>query len=914
MYQDEFIKGQLWLSEYEPELGIGKIISTDFRNIDVEFINTKVKRKYSTRTAPLKRLIFKQGDNVNTKSGKSYIIEGLREENGLILYQTKEKELLESEITEAFDFNLVEEKIFSGVVSENSLFNLRSEILKFQSKLEKSHLKGFMGSRTQLIPHQMYIAQEVSSRNNPRVMLADEPGLGKTIEAGMIIHNLILNEKISRVLILTPQSLVNQWFVEMARKFNLSFQIFDDEHLLNLNKEREDDGSNPFEEYELAISNIEFLANNDDYREFVLDSEWDLLVVDEAHRLEVYEDEFEETSPEYELVEELTFASKGVLLLTATPEQKGLETYFGHLKLLDPDRFYSFESFRKGELLYKDISGIISKLNNKEDLDDRQKKLLSLYLDIKNLDKKLSDAQNDSSIMEHLINDLVDRHGTGRVIFRNTRKVMKNFPKRNVFNYPVKKESKKDPKIAVVSELLKKNKGEKFLLICESKEKVIQIEKELKETVFVKTALFHEGINLMARDRNAAYFREEDGADILLASEIGSEGRNFQFAHNLILFDLPLNAELIEQRIGRLDRIGQTNEINIHIPYIENSEEEVIFKVFHDGMGIFEEYVSGTSNIFSKFEFKIEDVAETGEGLDKLLKEIKAYKEKVTNDFENGRDRLLEINSFKPKIAEKIISDIDSREKSSDLEHIMTQLFDYFGVDYEELKEDVYSVIPADNMLVEHFPHVPIDGTTITYNRKIALEREDYKFITPDHPMVSGAIDLLLGSEGGNTALASLPSKEKQDMAVEIIFVIDCMAPKFLQPSRFLPPMPMRIVVDKNHNIKDLSEEFLQQNLKDIDFKLFFSKEDFSQDILKGIIDAGKKHLEKDFSSIIERSKKEMFESLSYEVERIEHLSKVNPNVREEEMEFAKKRMAMLDHYITSASLRVDSIRLITFG
>lgn len=911
MYQDEFVKGQLWLSEYEPELGIGKVIETDFRSIDIEFINTKVKRKYSTKTAPLKRLVFKQGDNVNTKSGNSFIIEGLREENGLIIYKTKEKELFESEITEAFNFNLVEEKILSGVVSENNLFNLRHEILKFQAKLEKSHLKGFMGSRTQLIPHQMYIAQEVSSRTNPRVMMADEPGLGKTIEAGMIIHNLLLNEKISRVLILTPQSLVNQWFVEMARKFNLSFQIFDDEHLLN--QERENDGSNPFEEYELAISNIEFLSNNDEYREFVLESEWDLLVVDEAHRLEVSEDEFEDTSPEYELVEELTFSSKGVLLLTATPEQKGLETYFGHLKLLDPDRFYSFESFRKGELLYKDISAIITKIQNKDNLDDKQKKLLSLYLDSKDIEAKLSQAKEDNLFMDHLINELVDRHGTGRVIFRNTRKIMENFPKRNVFNYPVKKENKKDPKIAIVADLLKKNKGEKFLLICESKEKVLQIEKELKETVFVKTALFHEGINLMARDRNAAYFREEDGADILLASEIGSEGRNFQFAHNLILFDLPLNAELIEQRIGRLDRIGQTHDINIHIPYIKGSEEETIFRVFHEGMGIFEEYVSGTSNIFAKFEYKIDVVAENGKGIDNLLKEIKDYKSKVIEDFENGRDRLLEINSFKPKVAEKLIEDINEREKSKDLENIMIQLFDYFGVEYEELKENVYAVLPADNMLVEHFPQVPMDGTTITYDRTIALQREDYKFITPDHPMVSGAIDLLLGSEGGNTAIASLSGVEKSDMAVEIIFVIDCMAPKFLQPSRFLPPIPLRVVVDKNHKLKDFSEDLLKNNLKDIDFNIFFKKEDVSQDTLKGIIEAGKKYLEKDFSEKVSQAKKEMKETLSYEIERIAYLSKVNPNVREEEMEFAQKRMSLLDHYISSSSLRVDSIRLITF-
>ena len=100
----------------------------------------------------------------------------------------------------------------------------------------------------------------------------------------------------------------------------------------------------------------------------------------------------------------------------------------------------------------------------------------------------------------------------------------------------------------------------------------------------MKVGLFHEGLPLVQRDRNAAWFAEPDGAQLLICSEIGSEGRNFQFAHHLVLFDLPLNPGLLEQRIGRLDRIGQTQTIRIHVPYVESSSEECVLDWYHRGL------------------------------------------------------------------------------------------------------------------------------------------------------------------------------------------------------------------------------------------------------------------------------------------------------------------------------------------
>jgi ATP-dependent helicase HepA len=130
--------------------------------------------------------------------------------------------------------------------------------------------------------------------------------------------------------------------------------------------------------------------------------------------------------------------------------------------------------------------------------------------------------------------------------------------------------------------LLKQLGDQKVLLICRTRELASEIHEKLLREINVNAALFHEGLTMMQRDRHAAFFADEDGARVLLCSEIGSEGRNFQFAHHLVLFDLPRDPELLEQRIGRLDRIGQTSTIHIHVPFIKQTTEEVLARWYHE--------------------------------------------------------------------------------------------------------------------------------------------------------------------------------------------------------------------------------------------------------------------------------------------------------------------------------------------
>lgn len=187
--------------------------------------------------------------------------------------------LLDSKLT----FSKPQDRLFAGQIDRMDRFALRFRARKYQSEQYRLPFAGLRGMRASLIPHQLHIAHEVGQRHAPRVLLADEVGLGKTIEAGMIIHQQLLAGRAERVLIVVPETLQHQWLVEMMRRFNLYFSLFDDSRYA----EAKLDSSNPFETEQLVICSLDFVRRNKQRTEELADAQWDLLVVDEAHhRLE----------------------------------------------------------------------------------------------------------------------------------------------------------------------------------------------------------------------------------------------------------------------------------------------------------------------------------------------------------------------------------------------------------------------------------------------------------------------------------------------------------------------------------------------------------------------------------------------------------------------------------------------------
>lgn len=932
-----FFPGQRYTSEGEPELGIGVVVETQYGRVKIHFTSADETRLYAEGSAPLSRLNIKPGDTIRDASDRPMVVERIQE-GDLFLYIGTDRVISEDELGDIKVQHGADDRLLKGKVDSPALFALRRRSLAHEHARRLSPIQGFVGGRIDLIPHQLYIAHEVSSRFAPRVLLSDEVGLGKTIEACLIIHRLLLSGRASRVLILLPEPLVYQWFVEMLRRFNLWFHILDEARCAEM--EESAPAGNPFLDSQLVICSTEFMASSPKRAQQAWSANWDMLVVDEAHHLKW---SVEEASPSYQVVELLSRAVQGLLLLTATPEQLGIESHFARLRLLDPDRYTDFERFQAEADDHQFTADLIKRLSNGRAISKVDQKWLKKRFPAERVDQ----LEEDNVVRKQLIEDLLDQYGPGRVIFRNTRAAIKGFPKRRVNLHPlqVEKEQKlwldrmnqefdldldregeqkpafhfqKDPRVQWLVSFMEQLRPAKALLICRSKEKVLALEEALKRQSRIKVGVFHEDLNIIQRDRNAAWFADENGAHLLLCSEIGSEGRNFQFAHHLILFDLPLNPELLEQRIGRLDRIGQTEDIQIHVPYLLGSPQEILVRWYHEGLNSFEQNLEGADQLSQRFGAELRELfipiepADRHDGLEKLISETASFRKELKQTLAAGRNRLLERNSFRPKVAKELVSLIEKADHDMTLEQYMTDVFEEFAVEMEDLGPRSYFLHPAPQNL-EAFPGVPQEGIAVSFSRTWALSREDASFLSWDHPIATGTLDMVLSSGTGSSSFGILRAPGKRGLLLEAIFVLETKGGEALQIDRFLPPTPIRIVVD--HRGEDQGEDYptelLDQRLIWAPVDDLLENEVLVETILPNMVSAASDLAELRAASLIMKGIGTMHQSLDREIDRLKQLQEVNQSIRPDEIQLAEQSQQRLTEVMQEAAIRLDAIQLI---
>lgn len=904
--------GQRWISESEPELGLGVIVEVESKTVICFFPATKVDRRYGIQTAPLRRIKFIEGDEVKSQEGVSFIVESVNEDKGLVVYHGAGQTLLETQLADTLSFSKPEERLFAGNIDSNELFKLRYDVLLNQRKLYISPIRGFTGPRLNLIPHQMFVASEVTKRSRPRVLLADEVGLGKTIEAGLILHHLILTGRVERCLILVPDSLVYQWFVEMLKKFQMTFTTINHDSKL-------EPGDNPFEEGQLFVASLKYVMKEEWLIDQIIESKWDLLVVDEAHQLRWAPDN---SSVEYDFVAALAKDTPGVLLLSGTPEILGLAGHYARLHLLDPNRFHDFNQFVEETTGYKPITDLANKLIKGDALGANDKKLLKekVGVNVEGVDK------------DKALQMLVDRHGTGRVYFRNTRKTMASyqefFPKRILRSYPLKLGKTKNPdkklfelKSMWLADFVEKHRDEKTLLICHDKEVVIDLEKVLKDKTTAKVAFFHSGMNLLNRDRQAAYFADPEGAQILLSTEIGSEGRNFEFARHLILFDLPKLPDLLEQRIGRLDRIGQKNDIQIHVPFVEGASDELLMRWYHEGFNAFESSPRGGTELYATVRSELMELlqkTEEGEYPEKdfvtFLKKTQTLHQEIEKKLEEGQDQLVEINSFNHAKAMDFVKELKAADESTELRNFMITIFNQLGVDVEDMNDpDTFFIKPGDNMYLPHFPGLENEGMTITFKRQNALLNEDMTFLTWDHPMVIGIMDFIASKEMGNSTITSWKSSSKESFLFEGYYLLSCVADKKLQIQKWFPPTPLRVTL--NSQMQDVTQKlpkkFLDENVESLSAEKRSELKDLPKEFLKECIKKGKELCIARAKQYKDKFRDDMLKFMNTEIERLEALRKVNPTVSETEILMLKFHRDQMSKAMEKAELSLDSLRVI---
>lgn len=903
--------------------------------VQLVYARTGTVRQYAAQSAPLTRAQFRVGDMI-TLAGRPQRVESVDARDGLLHYAVHGISVCETGLDDLQNVSKAEDRLGQGRVDRNDQFEFRHQALLQRARARRSAAFGLQSARVDLIPHQLRVAQIAADRRPPRVLLADEVGLGKTIEAGLIIARQIASGRAGRVLLLVPETLVYQWFVELLRRFNLAFSIYDAERVeaIELNA----DGRNPFQDDELVLTDSSFIVANPERAKQLVTAGWDLLVIDEAHHLAWSP---EEESPEYVLAEALARRTAGVVLLTATPEQLGRSGHFARLRLLDPARYHDLAAFQQQSAEYAKLSALAAALIEGGALALEQQHTLTATLG------ETAQMPEDDDARDAMLAALIDRHGTGRVMFRNRRAVVGGFPKRvpelvtlpdeqanddlrghllaeflsdvDAHAHALPLNYAKDPRLAWLVALLDEFPADKFLLICRSQAKVLALEDALRAASGVAVARFHEGMSIVQRDRNAAFFQHAEGARLLLCAEIGSEGRNFQFAHHLVFWDLPPDPDQLEQRIGRLDRIGQRRDVHLHFARFRHTAQEALLRWFDEGLDAFRSSPQDGRELLRRFGAELVHVAReyaaghsaAEEALDSLIRRTQAAHRELAAAIQNGRDRLLELATQRAAPDALLQRALQDDDHDPERDEFVLKLFEQFGISAEELGGTIHLLDP-EYLSTEGFPGFEGGPRQATFDRSTALAREDVLFLRLDHPMVQGALDLLLSAETGNAAFLVDAALPPRSALLEAVFLLECVAPAKLHVDRFLPPLPLRAVVDSRLSERPDFQPSDEARRKSGELTIDLGKlRKVLNQLLPPMLKTAQAKVERLARREVEGAMLAADQRLETEIERLVALAEVNPGVRAEEIAAARDEKQQLHELLPESRLRLDAVRLI---
>ena len=930
-----FVPGQRWISSAEPELGLGTILRVEGRSVQVLFAKAGILRPYAADSAPLIRAEFRAGQRVAGK-GIAFLVERVEIKDDLLIYRGEGRELHEGQLDDEQSVSQADDRLVGGRVDTTAQFELRLETLQRRAEARRAANWGLGSSRIGLIPHQLRVAGIAAARRSPRILLADEVGLGKTIEAGMIMARQLATGRASRVLVLLPDPLVYQWFIELRRRFNLNFAIYDEERCEAL--ELADEEVNPFEDDQLVITDFSVLEQHPKRAEQLKAAGWDLLVVDEAHHLAWTP---QQASPRYQWVEQLAQQTPGVILLTATPEQLGRAGHFARLRLLDPDCYPDLARYETEADGYLTLSTIADALSAGQALSDAQQAELLAQL---GADAELQTALADPLKPTHahaLIAALIDRHGTGRAMFRHRRQSVGGFPERQPefqlldagvldaeLNQQLLQEFQadlqahpeaedydysQDPRLEALVALLEAHPQDKFLLICRTQAKVLALEDALRTRSGAGVARFHEGLSMVQRDRNAAFFAQPDGARLLLCSEIGSEGRNFQFAHRLVMWDLPLDPDLLEQRIGRLDRIGQQHSISLHLILAPESPQHLLAQWYDQGMNAFRHSPADGRQLLAEFGEEVAGaaLAQDPDRIAVLIKDTHAMHQVLLAQLQAGRDHLLELAANRDLHADDLQRafqhDVDPAQ-----EGFVQRLFEQFGVHPEELSTGIWLLDPQ-YLSTDALPGFEEGPLSVTFDRKIALSRDDLPLLRLDHPLVGGAIELTLAGELGNAAFLVDDMLPARSALLQAVFVVECVADQRLDADRYLPPTPVVVTVDTRLAEREdfapspvAVRKAADRTIEVPRYRKFLAK------LVPPMLERAEALAGVRADTLKNAALELATTELDAELQRLLALRQVNPSVSEREIgELADERTQLLDA-LPQARLRLDAIRFVT--
>ena len=463
----------------------------------------------------------------------------------------------------------------SGQPGSSAAFALRARVHRLEALRRADGLGALLSSRVHVLPHQVGAAGRILSDRMPRFVLADEVGLGKTVEAGLVFAGLRQMGLAERVLVVVPEHLSFQWLAELFHKFNALFTLLTPDRIASLGGPEVALARSPH-----AIVSFETLRGNEELAESAADLLLDLVIVDEAHHLA--------DDALHAVVAPLCKASYGALLLTATPVRLDPREYYRLLALVEPIPTTSEEGFLKRLEQHEAYAQIARDLLAGGDVAAAVKQLRKLSPD----DEAFTGKGHER---DELLAHLADRYSLSARLIRNRRVKVGAFTARELKREDVAEGGKQKALVDLCAGLARAR--EKVLVFGHDLDALRELQQGIGGAGF-EALLYDDAPSLEARDRLVARFRDPEGPMVLLSGESGGEGRNFQFACHLVCADLPESPLVLEQRIGRLDRLGQTRPVQIHL-VVEPGEETYLADLYEHEIGIFQEPVGGLDSVLA---------------------------------------------------------------------------------------------------------------------------------------------------------------------------------------------------------------------------------------------------------------------------------------------------------------------------
>ncbi len=900
MEAQSLIVGNLVVTPSHPEWGVGIVEHTSAGDVHVFFSRRGVGVRVCSAQL-LERHRYTVNNTVYSRAEQAYgTIQRVRETEGRTTYVVRfargQKNIPEYDIAPEPPASDPLEMLRNAEVEAADPFVLGVQARQMQHAYHSPDLVSLNHARIDVLPHQVSVAYRVLSQQPRRFLLADEVGLGKTIETGLIIKELRARGMAARVLIIVPGNLVPQWIEELHKKFNEHFTRLDATTLPTyaaLHGPEE-----VWHTFDSIITSLHLLRAYPTYVEALARQTWDLIIFDEAHHLRrslnAGTDGDQRTTHAYRIAERLAPRTDALLLLTATPLQLHPFELFSLVQLLDPTLFPTFATFEAQRERIPTLNEIVRHLQRWETVSSEAQD--GVARDAARMLHGLSDAP--SSYSDQLLQDLrasVDNrrsvqdrmrslHPFAPVILRNRkRRVFPDAPRRTVrtlhvqfspaeraaynavtaylrdtYNQALADQNQVVSFVMVVfhrmltsssyalrrslgrriDRLLQLQGGRKLLhkqafgvleadefeelenllerygdlvldvqpnrldvevarlrelcglldgimidaktsrllealaeIMYELGQKVI-IFTQFKQTLFYlhgilrmyyRVALFYGDMDVAEKDRVVDEFRDPQGAQILIATEAGGEGRNLQFCHILFNYDLPWNPMKVEQRIGRLDRIGQQHPVAIYNFIVEGTIEERMLQVLQDRIRLFEASIGGLDPILGTIERDVEGLLMSN---DVTEQQIRRFEDQVVTQarqvqaVETGsNDEILDTSSFDSEQVAALLR----REPAvgwRDIQAFVLRFLEHTGGRCVERANGIYELHVPKQVRVDA-AHELRDTYRVTFNPEVARRHEQLDFVAFGHPLLKAAVAACLdGNTSDSTAVLLLSTPD----------------------------------------------------------------------------------------------------------------------------------------------------------